>query len=164
MKNKNMYVSGSTAYAPERNTENPITREEYEKLRRAKIERSNRAKQKKNAKKRGTIVTIAGVFIIGFGVIWSEAQVYGIQNQLSSIKKEIVEVNKLNEDLRLQLVKVSSINNIKTIAEDKLHMSTPSRTNVMFADLSKNNFSELPKDNREGKAKELFLKIKNLLF
>lgn len=164
MKNRNIYVNGSTAYAPERNTENPLTKEEYEKLRRAKIERSNRFKQKKNAKKRGTIINIAGIFVIGLGIIWSEAQVYGIQNQLSSIKKEIVEVNKSNEDLRLQLVKVSSISNIKTVAEEKLHMINPNRSQILFADLNKNNFSDAPEDNREGKAKELFLKIKNLLF
>lgn len=163
MKSSNSYVRGSTAYAPERNRENPLTQEEYEKLRRSKVERANRVKLKKNAQKRKSMSVIVGVFVVGLGLIFSEAQVYGIQNQLSKVKKEIVEVNKSNEDLRLQLVKVASIGNVEQIAQQKLHMVRPDRTKIIYADLSIDNFSEIPEDNSVGKFQEFILKIKSLL-
>ena len=52
VKNRNMYISGSTALAPEREYDKPLRKEEYEKLRKAKVERINRVKQKKNAKRK----------------------------------------------------------------------------------------------------------------
>jgi cell division protein FtsL len=164
MKNRNTYVNGSNAYAPERSRENPLTREEYEKLNRAKIERTNRIKQKKNAKKRKAMFTIVGAFVVGVSLIWSEAQVYGVQNKLTKMKKEIVEVGRSNEDLKIQLGKVTNIRNVENVAEQKLHMKKPEVSKFLYVDLAKNNFSEIPEDNSQGKLKELITKIKSLLF
>jgi cell division protein FtsL len=164
MKSKSMYVDGSTAYAPERSFDSPLTREEYEKLRKAKIDRANRIKQKKNSLKRKTILSIASVFVMGFGLIFGEAQVYGTQNKLTNLKKEIAEARSVNDDLKLQLAKVSSIGTIKETAEAKLQMRNPDRSTALYVDLSKDNFSPESKDNRTSKTKEVIGKIKNLLF
>jgi cell division protein FtsL len=158
------YISGSTAYAPERHKESPLRKEEYEKLRKKKIERINRVKQKKNAQKRSVMVSIITVFGVGLSLIWGEAQVYRTQRELSKIKKEIVEVNRQNDDLKIQLLKVSSLENIKQNAESKLQMVSPARKNVIYADLSKNNFIKEPMDGSESKTKDLWWRIKNLLF
>ena len=141
VKNRNMYISGSTALAPEREYDRPLRKEEYEKLRKAKALRINRAKQKKNAKKRKVMFNIASVFIIGFSIVWGEAQVYGTQQKLTSIKTQIIEINKENEDYKHQLAKVGSIENIKQVAEKDIHMITPDRTLIISADLEKNNFN-----------------------
>lgn len=158
------YISGSTVYAPERHKESPLRKEEYEKLRKKKIERINRVKQKKNAQKRSVMVSIITVFGVGLSLIWGEAQVYRTQRELSKIKKEIVEVNRQNDDLKIQLLKVSSLENIKQNAESKLQMVSPARKNVIYADLSKNNFIKEPMDGSESKTKDLWWRIKNLLF
>jgi cell division protein FtsL len=158
------YINGSTVYAPERLRESPLKKEKYEKLRKTKIERINRVKKKKNAQKRRVMVSIITVFGVGLSLIWGEAQVYGNQMELTKIKKEIVDVNRQNDDLKIQLLKVSSLENIKQNAENKLHMIIPDRKNVIYADLSKDNFNEETKDGSESKTKDLWLRIKNLLF
>jgi cell division protein FtsL len=158
------YINGSTVYAPERHTESPLKKEEYEKLRKTKIQRINRIKQKKNAQKRQVMVSIITVFAMGLSLIWGEAQVYRTQRELTKVKKEITEINRLNDDLKVQLLKVSSIENIKQSAENKLHMIIPDRKNVIYADLSKDNFNRETKDGSESKTKDLWWRIKNLLF
>lgn len=163
-KSKFEYINGSTVYAPERVKETPLKKEEYEKLRKKKIERINRVKQKKNAQKRSVILSIITTFGVGLSLIWGEAQVYRTQRELTKIKKEIVEINKHNDDLKLQLLKVSSLENIKQNAESKLHMITPDRKNAIYADLSKNNFSKEPGDGSASKTKDLWWRLKNLLF
>jgi cell division protein FtsL len=163
-KSKNMYVSGSTAYAPERSFDSPLTREEYDKLRKAKTDRINRVKLKKNSKKRKTILSIASVFVMGLGLIFSEAQVYKAQTNLTNLKKEIVEARLVNDDLTLQLAKVSSISTIKETAEGKLNMKNPDRSMALYVDLSRDNFNPKSEDNRVSKTKEALGKIKNLLF
>jgi cell division protein FtsL len=158
------YINGSTVYAPERHRESPLKKEEYEKLRKTKIQRINRIKLKKNAQKRKVMVSIVTVFGVGISLIWGEAQVYSSQRELTKIKKEIVDIGRQNDDLKIQLLKVSSLENIKQNAENKLHMMIPDRKNVIYADLSKDNFSREPKDGSENKTKDLWMMIKNLLF
>lgn len=163
-KSRYEYINGNTVYAPDRVKESPLKKEEYEKLRKTKIERINRIKKKKNVQKRKVIVAIIAIFGVGLSLIWGEAQVYSNQRKLTSIKKEIVEINRQNDDLKIQLLKVSSLENIKQNAENKLHMITPDRKNVIYADLSKDNFNKEPKDGSESKTKDLWWRIKNLLF
>ena len=164
VRNGNEYINGSTVFAPEVDRNNPLRKEEYEKLRKANIERSNRAKQKKNTKKRKIMLNIFLVFLTGLGLIWSEARVYNTQKDLSKIKKEIHDVQQSNEALKIELVKVSGIEIVKSTAENNLHMINPDRKQAIYMDLSKDNFAEAPKDDREGKTKEIISKIKNLLF
>jgi cell division protein FtsL len=164
VKSRNTYINGSTVLAPDKRVESPLKKEEYEKLKRSKVERINRVKQKKNAQKRKVMMSIACVFLVGFSLIWGEAQVYRSQIKLSDIKAEITETNKENEDLRLQLAKASSIDNIRSVAESNLHMIAPDRKLMIVADLNKDNFIDEPKDYRESKAKEIITIIKSLLF
>jgi cell division protein FtsL len=158
------YINGSTVFAPERMAPSPLKKEEYEKLRRAKIERTNRLREQKNAKKRKVMTSIITVFIVGLGLIWGEAQVYATQQQLTKLKRQIVDMNRQNDDLKVQLLKVSSLEHVKQSAEDKLQMINPDKKYVIYMDLNKDNFNKEPKDDRESKSKELFMRIKNLLF
>lgn len=160
----NEYVKGSTVFAPEVGRPNPLSKEEYEKLRKAKVERLNRVRQKKNAKKRKVMLTILLVFFTGIGLIWGQARVYSTQRELSRINKEIHDVQQANEALKVELVKVSGIEKVKSTAEKNLHMINPDRKQFLYVDLSKDNFAKVPKDDRESKTKEIVSKIKNLLF
>ena len=86
------------------------------------------------------------------------------QQKLTNIKKEIIEINKENEDYKLQLAKVSSIEHIKQVAENDIHMITPDRTLMISVDLEKDNFIRTPNDDRKSITKEIIFKMKSLLF
>jgi hypothetical protein len=164
VKKDELYINGSTVLVPERNRENPLIKEEYEKLRKSKIERSNRQKKLKNTNKRKILFSIVCVFILGFGLITSETEVYNSQQKLTEIKKQIADVNKDNNDLELKLVKVGGIDHIQQTAQNNLHMIAPDRKSIIYADLNKNNFAKVPKDVKVSKTKEVIERIKNLLF
>lgn len=158
------YVEGSTVLAPGRVEKAPLRKEEYEQLRKAQVERTNRLKHKKNLKKRKVLKTIAIVFIFGFVLTWNEGRLYTKQQQLGQIKHQINELNRDNEDLHIKLVELNGLESIKKLADEKLGMKIPEKDNIVYVDFSKSNFAEVPSDEKESLTKEIMMKIKSLLF
>ena len=164
MDNKQEYIKGSTALSPKRQEKGPLKKEDYELLRKARIERSNRIKLKKNLRKRKVLKTIAVVFVFGFALMFNESRLYDKQQKISKIKNQVSEASKTNEDFKIQLYKLDGIKNIKDTAENKLQMVLPQVGSEIRVDLSKNNFAEVPRDDKESFAEEILAKIKGLLF
>lgn len=164
MDKKQQYVKGNTALAPEKQEREPLRKEEYDLLRKSKIERANRLKHNKNIKKRKVLKSIAVIFVFGFAIMFNESKLYDRQQEITQINKQINEINKTNEDLRIQLVKLNGLNNIKDAADNKLQMVIPQNGSEVRVDFSKNNFAEVPRDDKESLAKEFLAKIKGLLF
>lgn len=158
------YVKGSTALAPEKQQKGPVRKEDYDVLKKSQIERANRLKHKKNINKRKVLKAIAVIFAAGIALMFNEGRLYDKQQKLSKINKQINEINKQNEDTRIQLVRLNSLSNIKSTADNTLKMVIPQREEVVYVDFSKNNFAEIPQDDKESLAEELLAKIKSLLF
>ncbi len=161
---KMQYIKGSTALAPERQQNGPSRKEDYEILRKSKIQRENRLKHQKNIQKSKVIKAISIVFVAGIALMFNEGRLYEKQQKVTEIYSEINDISKQNEDMRIQLIKLNSLPNIKNTAENTLNMVMPKREDVIYADFSINNFAEVPQDDKESKAEDFFEKIKNLLF
>lgn len=88
-----------------------------------------------------------------------------MQSEVKEINADIKMVNDENEALRVELLKVASLENIRTNAEEKLGMAVVTKENVVQIDLSENYFAELEnestKGNKEGKS--LFSKLMDAL-
>jgi len=158
---KMQYVRGSAALAPKRQEKD---QKDYESLKKAKIERENRLKHKKNMQKRKVLKTIAAVFIVGIGLMYNEGRIYQKQQRIIEINNEIKKVNQQIEDTKFQLLKLNSVANIKEIADNELNMSIPKNTETVYVDFSKNNFAEVPQEEKESFAEEVLGKIKSLIF
>lgn len=148
MENKKVYISGNTALVPERKTNKPVKKDQYEKLRKSKQEREQRLRAERRKRKKSTIQLIALLFIMGVVLIGRYASIFSMQKELSTIKKEINSVNAQNEALKLDILKLSSFQNIKQSAEKHLKMVEPDKNNAIAVDLSKNNFKSTEEDKK----------------
>ena len=161
---KMQYVKGSTALAPKRQEKEPDRQKDYESLRKSKIERENRLKHKKNMQKRRVLKTIVTIFIAGIGLMYNEGRIYEKQQRIIEINNDIKLVNQQIEDTKFQLLKLNSVANIKETADNELNMTIPKNTEAVYVDFSKNNFAEVPQEEKESFAEEVLGKIKSLLF
>lgn len=153
-------VFGNNAVVTERKIEKREL-EKNEKLEKAKKERRLRELTKQRQQKKNIMQIVALVFIFGIIIIGRNATIYSMQKQLVSINSEIKEVRNDNESLKIELLKVSSLENIKNYAEKNLKMVNPDKSTIIRHDISKNNFTEQTESNIN---KTLLSKIKDALF
>lgn len=150
------YVKGNTVQKP--------TRKHKEQNKKNKsIERAKRNKQRKQhenkRKTRVACLQIASlIFLVGFVTISRDTKVYKMQKELSSINKEIKTVTDNNEALRVDLLKISALDNIKNNAESKLGMSIATKDNTTQI-VVPNNYFEEDNNSADEKPKTIWSKI-----
>ena len=149
LRDEKKYIVGSNVLSPNRDS-SALERERYKELERAKQERNRRIKQKQRKRKLSVIQVVALVFISGITLVWRDAKIYSMQKNLATAKREIETTRLKNEALKVDLLKVSSIEYVKTQAEKKLNMVEPQKNSAMAIDLSKDNFN-LPKESTAEK-------------
>ncbi|MBE6065302.1 cell division protein FtsL [Clostridium cochlearium] len=142
---KNYYVDGSTVMAPEVHIE--------EKSQKKKEKKVFRKKKPNNSRKKLSIIgKILTVFIVGTIIIGRYSKIYNMQKQLNNINNSIVKLNKENENLKVELLKLNNIKSVEDIAIGKLKMSVPTKENMIYCDMSKEIF-KLNKNANEEKNK-----------
>ncbi|WP_032121719.1 hypothetical protein [Clostridium amazonitimonense] len=154
------YINGSSALVPERKI-NKEKKEEYNKLQKSKKERELRQLKEKNRKKKSVMKVIALIFILGLTLTGRYGIIFNMQKELSTIKNDITRVNSENEALKIDLLRVSSYDSVKTIAEKQLKMVETNNSNAFVVDFSKNNFKT---NNNEQKQTTIIERLKNILF
>jgi cell division protein FtsL len=162
--NKENYINGNTVLAPNYEPIGPSKKQEYEKLRKAKAENLNKKREKRVNSKAKTLSNIALVFIIGVTLIFRYASIYNIQKNLSNIKSHTINLNKENENLKVELVKASNLDNVEKIATEKLHMVRAEKAHAIYTDLTKENFAKVTNANKNDSKLSLLQKIYNMLF
>jgi hypothetical protein len=96
--------------------------------------------------------------------MYNEGRIYEKQQRIIEINNDIKLVNQQIEDTKFQLLKLNSVANIKETADNELNMTIPKNTEAVYVDFSKNNFAEVPQEEKESFAEEVLGKIKSLLF
>ena len=139
------YVNGNTVVKPERRSEE-TDKKKYEELQRSKRERNKRKREEEKKRRNGILQIAAFIFIIGMVIISRDSNVYSTQKELTNINSEIKVVRDDNEALRVELLKVASLENIKTNAEKKLGMVAATKENTIQIELPNKYF-----DNIENK-------------
>lgn len=149
------YTRGNTALVPER-------KPQYDKNKKQKIKEELRAKKIKKLKVNliSNVVGISAlVCILGGITLAIDGYVYDRQNELTEIKEETAAASDINDALKVMLLKYSSLENVKNVAENELGMVYPNKDNTILIDMSKDYFSHI----NEEENKESFLdKIKGI--
>lgn len=149
------YTRGNTALVPER-------KPQYDKNKKQKIKEELRAKKIKKLKVNliSNVVGISAlVCILGGITLAIDGYVYDRQNELTEIKEETAASSDINDALKVMLLKYSSLENVKNVAENELGMVYPNKDNIILIDMSKDYFSHI----NEEENKESFLdKIKGI--
>ena len=102
-------------------------------------------------------------FVVGLIVIYGDNRIYKAQSQLNTLKASISAIENENEALKVDILKSSSISDIRSAAENKLKMVSPTQNNVVSIDLEKNNF-KIVSENSINKNDGILAKIKRLFF
>lgn len=159
---RNEFVHGNTVLVPQRETSKS---NEYEELLKAK-KRNLRLKTEKRIKSRLKVIrNIALIFVIGIIMVGRYCIIYNMQTNLNSIKSEIADKNRQNENLKVELVKYSNLQYIEDKAVNSIHMIQPEKNSIIYMDLSTNNFNETDKkDGNDGKQKTIINEIINSIF
>ncbi|GIM27988.1 hypothetical protein CPJCM30710_06540 [Clostridium polyendosporum] len=163
---KNYDVKGNVAFNPKRKIDGPNHDKQYESLRRSKIERKNRLQEQQKASRKAATQVILLILVLGLITIWRDSKVYNLQNQLSITNKQIKDINSENEALRIEIIKSSSLENIKTIAENNLKMSVPEKEDIVKAAVTEDYFKDdtMLAIKQKKQDKNLLAKIKDALF
>ena len=146
------YVKGNIAVKPERKS----TRTDNDRKRELRNKRRKKKElQKKNYIRKSSIQIAAIIFFVGMVTISRDAKVYTMQKELDKLDTEIETIKDENEALRVNLLKIGSLDNIKTQAEERLNMSIATKENTMEIEVPSNYFEE-EKEDTEDTNKTLF--------
>ena len=136
------YTRGNTALVPER-------KPQYDKNKKQKIKEELRAKKIKKLKVNliSNVVGISAlVCILGGITLAIDGDVYDRQNELTQIKEEAEVSSDINDALKVMLLKYSSLENVKNVAENELSMVYPNKDNTIMIDMSKDYFSHISEE------------------
>ena len=162
--NEYEYIKGNTVTKPRRSSE--PDRKRYEELQKSKRERNKRKLEEQKRKRKGIRQIAIAILVIGIIIITRDNKVYSMQGEVAGLNSQIKQIDDENEALRVELLKVASLDNIKTNAENKLEMVIATKDQMLQMDLSENYFDDLENDKTNGKDSErggLFSKIMDAL-
>ncbi|MFL0246743.1 hypothetical protein [Candidatus Clostridium stratigraminis] len=163
MDNKNL-VSGSNALAPKYKPYNPSIDEEFEKLRREKEKKKKALAQKRLKTKAKIIAYIIAAFAIGVVLVLRYSAVYNLQKQLLVVTTDSSSLNMENENLKVQLLKSSNMQQVEDLAVTKLKMITPDKNSIIYSSVTKDYFANNEAKGTKNTKDNLIAKVKNLLF
>jgi cell division protein FtsL len=140
--NEKFVISGNTVLAP--------NYEPYRESEQKRQVRENRISKKNINKKIIVMRNIMIAFIVGITLVGRYCILYNLQSELNTSKQNIAELNKENENLKVDLVKYNNIQYIEDVAVNKLGMVTPNRNDAIYADVSKKIIISAESESNEG--------------
>lgn len=161
--NNESYVQGNTVLVPQRVEKTKDDR--FRELEEGKTKLHKKKVNKRISSKVSVIRNISLVFIVGALLIARYSMIYDLQRNLNTVKSNITETSRENENLKVELVKYNNLRFIEETATNKLHMIQPDKNAAIYVKLDKNYFPNIAeKDDKIVSQQNLIQKIKNLLF
>ena len=77
------------------------------------------------------LIIISLIFVLGFTIISRDGKVYQMQNQLSKINRDISSTISDNEALEVKILKSISLDDIASIAKNRLSMIFPTKDDIL---------------------------------
>lgn len=96
------------------------------------------------AKKRNRIkplLMVAFMFLVFSALIARYVNISEANYELAAMKKELAQLQKTNDELKLQLTLANNIDNIERIASTKLHMHYPDPSQTVYVHIAPENNS-----------------------
>ncbi|MEG2353549.1 MAG: hypothetical protein RSB70_02780 [Clostridium sp.] len=159
-----MIVVGKDKVINGSNVMSTVAEPQRERVVKEKVKQKVRVLRQRELKKKFKVISSIGVcFVIGVFLIGRYTTIYKNQNVIRNLKSEIETLKYNNDDLRVRLFKFEDINKVSQEAREEFKMITPGVNSMVYSDLTKNNFDNKV-ESEENKPKEIFEKIKSILF
>lgn len=129
--NKNAYIIGNTLAKPKK---------EY-----TKSNKKNQKRRKANSNKfiiKNAIQISSALIVCGMATLITNSYVFQLQKELNKLEYTIDIQKEIQEAYNVDLLQVSSINNIQTFAKDN-NMGFPTKEQIIKIDTSKEYFSHI---------------------
>lgn len=139
------YIRGNMAVKPNRKYKEVNDDRKNKEIERLEKEKRRRLRELIDKKTKGVIQIALVVCALAVVTVMREGKVYKTQQELTNIKYEMENVSADNEALRVDLLKFSSLDNIKSAAAS-IGMINPNNSESITVDMSKNYFPELTED------------------
>lgn len=136
------YIRGNTALNPKRKYDEVKRREERENLERKRREQQRRERNAKKAVVKNILQVASIALVLGVLTIGRDGKVYRMQNDLINVNKEIKNVTAEGEALRANLLKYSSLGEIKEIASSN-GMVMPKQSDTITVNITKDFFENI---------------------
>ena len=155
--NEDSFIQGNTVLKPQYR---PTKDNKSYKKRKLKRKTQKRIKNKVKI-----IKNIVLAFIVGLALVGRYCIIYNMQMELNSTKRSINEINRENENLKVELVKYNNLQYIDDIAINKLQMLPPDKGAAVYVDLYKENIKITDKKNQDKVEKQnIWNKLTKILF
>ena len=136
------YIRGNTILNPKRRFEEEKRRQERENIERQKKEQQRKQRENKKAIVKNILQVASIALVLGVLTIARDGRVYRLQNDLSNVKSEVKVVTAENEALRVNLLKFSSLGEIKDFAS-KAGMKVPQNDDIITVNITKDFFANI---------------------
>lgn len=115
-------------------------------------------------KKLRVIRNIILAFIVGLILVYRYCIIYNMQTELNTVETTINNINKQNENLKVELVKYNNLQYIEDNAANKLHMVVPDTQNAVYINLDKQTIKTQDDIDKIETQKGIFNKLKQLIW
>jgi len=152
-------VDGNTVLAPYE----PLKKHKYEDLEESRKRVNQNKKQKDIKKKKGVIINIFLILVIGIIIVARYSMIYHYQDASTKAIASIDALTKENDAYEVELIKFRNISYVEKTATEKLHMVKPRISEIEYLDLSKNNLETSGNSGVRVKSDVVNI-IKNIIF
>lgn len=167
------YYTGSSnnAYDFDFDYDNRNYRDYYDTKNEEYIENKKRVnkslKEKHKKKVKGQLKLLLSIFVISsisLLILARYVMIMDLNNDINKLKKEVVNSEKMNENLKVELMKHCDIKEIEKVASSKLGMVHPSGINTVYLDVKKDNNVNKDETVKEEKKVSFIDKIVKYLY
>ncbi|MFL0195515.1 hypothetical protein ACJDU8_08040 [Clostridium sp. WILCCON 0269] len=158
--NEKDMINGNTVLQPEYK---PYKETEEKKYRHKKTGKDKK-RNIKVKKKLQVIRNIGLAFTVGLILVYRYSIIYDMQTELNSVEVNISEVNRQNENLKVDLVKYNNLQYIENSAINKLHMVVPNQANAAYVNLDKQTIKTQEDIDEIKTQKGILNKLKQLIW
>lgn len=96
------------------------------------------------------VLTLICVFVVGLSVMARYAMITQIGYEISRSRDELKEIRNQNNYLSLQIEKETDLEKIKLAAEQRLGMQTPEKSQIVYVNVPRNDFTIVMNDNSKA--------------
>jgi len=136
------YIRGNTALNPKRKYDEVKRRKERENLERQRREQQRRERNAKKSVVKNILQVASIALVLGVLTISRDGKVFKMQNDLTNVKSEIKTVTAEGEALRVNLLKYSSLGDVKSAATEA-GMKIPQMDDTITVNITKDFFANI---------------------
>lgn len=136
------YIRGNTALNPKRKYDEVKRRKKRENLERQRREQQRRERNAKKSVVKNILQVASIALVLGVLTISRDGKVFKMQNDLTNVKSEIKTVTAEGEALRVNLLKYSSLGDVKSAATEA-GMKIPQMDDTITVNITKDFFANI---------------------